>query len=214
LLANAQEPGGKDEKSRYASTADLNIEQISPKPVFTEAPQLNTEFLGDLLKQNFTFDAVLTMLSSSDEIVKTPIRAIMDTGSEGFLINEAIAHRAGLSESVKPVQVPCTLQGLKNMSYDPTHCVKVTWHVPKHMNSREDVFYVVNDAPFDILIPNILSIGTRNLEVLDPEGTSSDLESGKKKKKRHVLYIGKPWRKRSRSIFSFNWDVFFLLIWL
>lgn len=209
--ASAQETQVKDEPD-ISATASAEAERIAPIPVLPDergspstgpaAPmRYKEDFLWDLLEQNFTFDAVISVLDSSDELSKTPVRAIMDTGSEAFMIHEAIVRRAKLAGSIQAAEGPSAFRGLNKVTYRSTRCVKVTWHVPKHMNSREDVFHVVEDGPFDILIPNVLDIGMRSMEESLPRTSqpSRNEESKKKSYRKSVLYIGRPWKRSSKS---------------
>jgi hypothetical protein len=55
-----------------------------------------------------------------------------------------------------------TIHGIAGARYKPTRSVRLTWHVNRNMNSRDDTFYVLDEANFDILVPYTLSIGARS----------------------------------------------------
>jgi len=185
----------------------MNKEKADPED---ETMKSKWGFLYALLDQNYTFDAIISVLSPSNSISKTPVsamklntsvRGIMDTGSEAFVIHNSIVQRAGLSDRVEPVKGTVKLRGLNEVVHRFDRCVKVTWHAPNHMNSREDIFYVVDEGPFDILIPNVIQIHKRHVE--EDEHVPVDFEQSSNGRKhshrKHLLIIFSPSKRKSKD---------------
>ena len=118
--------------------------------------------ISSLLEEEFTFDAIIASLDAEEVHKKTLVRVIWDTGCKAFLISQEAVTRSRVSQSaIKPVKEPTVLKGLGGSAHTPEFQVKLTWHMPKQMASREDVFFIIPKAPFDILAPSSL-IGSRH----------------------------------------------------
>jgi hypothetical protein len=133
---------------------DLTKSKLKP---LTGRPLLKT-----LAGSNYTFDATITWVRDSN-IRYTPIRGLWDTGSDAFIISREIIERAGIkNEELEQLDEIPTIHGIGGAKYKPTLRVKLTWHVNRNMNSRQDTFYVIDEANFDVLVPWTLSIGARS----------------------------------------------------
>jgi hypothetical protein len=116
--------------------------------------------LKSLAGSNYTFDATILWAQGSN-VRYTPIRGLWDTGSDAFIITKGIVKRAGIPEEDLD-DVDDVPHGIGGAKYRPTQSVKLTWHVNRNMTSRQDTFYVLDEANFDILVPYTLSIGARS----------------------------------------------------
>ncbi|KAJ3533023.1 hypothetical protein NM208_g8172 [Fusarium decemcellulare] len=85
------------------------------------------------------------------------VRNKIDTGSdENFVSAEVL-----LKYQIDPAMITTipeesrgerTLQTVEDFRFTPTWQVRLSWHKPNEMKQREDLFMVIERAPFDILI--------------------------------------------------------------
>lgn len=125
-------------------------------------PLTGRPLLKILAGSNKTFDAAIIWVRDSD-VRYTPIRGLWDTGSDAFIITREIIERASITnKELKQLDEIPTIHGIGGAKYKPTLSMKLTWHVNRNMNSRQDTFYVLEEANFDVIVPWTLSIGARS----------------------------------------------------
>jgi len=101
-------------------------------------------------------------MPGEEKIKYVPIRGLMDSGSEAFLISSAIIPRAGITEADLQPVMDLEIHGLEGVVCRPRFRVELTWHMRRHANSRVSTFFVVEDRSFDILVPSSLLLDSRS----------------------------------------------------
>lgn len=137
------------------STSTLDIQPLRRRP--TKASVL--EDLNRLIRTDFTREIILVLDTGSggptERFKYIPAKAKMDTGCTGNLIRRAVLERAFRSESeliqlLLPVAEDVVFDGVNEQKFLPKHRIEITWHQDRGMDSRKDMFYVVDEAPFDL----------------------------------------------------------------
>ncbi|KAK0612206.1 hypothetical protein B0T14DRAFT_342672 [Immersiella caudata] len=108
-----------------------------------------------LLNDAFTFDGAVVN-PHDKELQYIPVRGLMDSGSEAYLISQTIIARAGITESEMQSIKDLEIHGLEGAVCRPRFQIDLTWHMRRHANSRVSTFFVVEDTSFDILVPTSL----------------------------------------------------------
>ena len=140
-----------------------------------------------LLKNAFTFSGAIVKLEDK-EFRYIPVRGLMDSGSEAYLISKVPITRAGISEDELQAVVDSEIHGLEGALCRPSFQLELTWHMKRHANSRVNMFFVVDDTSFDILVPSSLLL--------------NDLHSDKTKKAAYILHLRKKKATKSGSVLA------------
>ena len=82
-----------------------------------------------------------------------PVCGKYDTGSDENFIRREILNRADAESLLEPFEGE-VFAGLDRQEVAPTHRVWLTWHDSRGGKSRRTRFYLVEDAPFDIILGN------------------------------------------------------------
>ncbi|KAF2820083.1 hypothetical protein CC86DRAFT_412549 [Ophiobolus disseminans] len=106
--------------------------------------------------------------------IKVNVTATVEPSLRGCLINQEVARGSGLLINLNVAEDKTAWRNVRGETYYPTKCVKITWNVPEYMKQRrEDVFYIVPDLPYDILVPSIRS-NDRDRVLLDATRPEQD----------------------------------------
>jgi hypothetical protein len=86
-----------------------------------------------------------------------PVRSKYDTGSDENFVSAEILNKNGIDPTIittilEENRKKRELHMLNNLTYIPKQEVRLSWHKHNDMKQREDVFIIVEDAPFDVLI--------------------------------------------------------------
>jgi hypothetical protein len=109
--------------------------------------------------------------SSTTNEVSVVLAEIAD--STHNLVKESVVRDAGLYALIKVAEKENARRSVKGDTYYSTKWIRLRWCVPGYMKHREDVFYVVSDLPYDMIVPNILHSNTGRgiLEATRPDET-------------------------------------------
>lgn len=110
---------------------------------------------AELARGNFVRDVVInvdTGKSGPNRFVQVPAREKSDTASDLNLIDMGLLEKAGIDMSLmKPA--PIAINGIVDgVTMTPEFQVELSWYIPKGMKSSMDMFFVIRNATFDVLI--------------------------------------------------------------
>jgi hypothetical protein len=132
----------------YMEETGLQLEDLARPNAKKHRDPRPLKFAGS----NFTFDVAI-VATLPDGLTYIPVRCIMDTGCEKNMVAEEISTRAGIKEGqMKHLNGEYQFHGLDGSVYEPEFKVSLTWYLGSHMKSRVNDFFVVRDAPFDVLL--------------------------------------------------------------
>lgn len=108
-----------------------------------------SQVTGETYRGFVTAPSVVT----DDAQVSATVTVVPDCTSN--LINVAIVRNAGLIAMVKETKAEDDRHYVRGEAYYSSKWVKISWLVPDYMKHREDIFYVIADCPFDMVVPNL-----------------------------------------------------------
>lgn len=137
-----------------ASSGDDHESSLPPGKlaVLVESRE-RVKLMTDFLDEKFVLNAILVGNQGTETIVVIPVRCFLDTGSDSFFIDEKLARHSALKHHIKPVEQGYSFHGLGKSVFEPTEFTTLRWHLPGQRKSQESIFYLVKNAPFDLLIP-------------------------------------------------------------
>ena len=114
--------------------------------------------IADLIKQNFTRDATIVVdrgAGGPERLCYIPVRAKMDTGCDDNMVHLQVLKDAGIDENLLiPIEADAKTEliGVEGFVCTPDFEIELTWYQDRQMKARKSKFFVVKDAPFDVLI--------------------------------------------------------------
>ncbi|KAM5341924.1 hypothetical protein ACJ41O_014955 [Fusarium nematophilum] len=117
--------------------------------------------LKDLFANDFTRSLVLVIhvagMDGAKKLQFVPVRNAIDTKSDENLVSAELLAKHGMDQEMLTAipeehRQERELGMIEGFKFTPTHQVRLSWHKHNDMKQREDLFVVVNQAPFDVLI--------------------------------------------------------------
>ncbi|RBR14437.1 uncharacterized protein FIESC28_07673 [Fusarium coffeatum] len=115
----------------------------------------------ELMINDFTRSLVVIIQTKNEDGILVPrfvpVRSKYDTGSDENFVNAEILKKNQIDPTLITAipgkhQKKRELTMLGSLTFIPKQEVRLSWHKHNDMKQREDVFIIVEDAPFDVLI--------------------------------------------------------------
>ncbi|RFN44796.1 hypothetical protein FIE12Z_10990 [Fusarium flagelliforme] len=146
---------------------DINADPAgtsSTKPSSSSKRKTQAAFAADvqeLMTNDFTRSLVVIIHTKNEDGILVPqfvpVRSKYDTGSDENFVSAEILNKNGIDPTLittipEENRKKRELHMLNNFTFIPKQEVRLSWHKHNDMRQREDVFIIVEDAPFDVLI--------------------------------------------------------------
>lgn len=133
------------------------VDQAMSSPA-SKQKEIQQGFLK-LLQSNYTRDITIVVDVGTgvgpDRFRYIPARAKMDTGCDEDMVSLDLLLRAGIKqEDLKPIDEETGIEfvSVQGLTAKPEHEIELTWYQDKSMKIRVSRFYVMREAPFDLLL--------------------------------------------------------------
>ena len=137
-LKTTQDPSAKGGKNPFVYTRTTSKAHIERKPPAPD-PHL------------FNGTICFATPQSSGGAGWYPVRGIFDTGSHADLVSREVLRGAGIEDRVKDAPT-ITLESIQNANWDINQSIDLSWQLHNGTRSFVTTFYVVDVAPFDVLV--------------------------------------------------------------
>ncbi|KAI1070476.1 hypothetical protein LB507_006733, partial [Fusarium sp. FIESC RH6] len=115
----------------------------------------------ELMDNDFTRSLVIIIQNKDEDGILipkfVPVRSKYDSGSDENFVSAEILNKSGIDQTLittipQENQKERELHMFENFTFIPKQEVRLSWHKHNDMKQREDLFIVVEEAPFDVLI--------------------------------------------------------------
>ncbi|KAL2066005.1 hypothetical protein VTL71DRAFT_2076 [Oculimacula yallundae] len=147
--------------TKATTTLPAGIVDGLPAPAPALAPTASDALLGTNSQAQLRFSPGASTLisvifsatvSSEEKPFFFPGRAKFDTACPDCLISSTIIERYKLEDRLDENEVARTYIGLGNVQVISTHQLHLNWSANNEAISRQNIFYVVADSPFDFIL--------------------------------------------------------------